>query len=177
MCSVLELSIMDFGLSWCRLLINFIGMFNLVTRYIYVPTWVSHMLALTCFKSLMCAWTSSKSFCKDVDCRSEMWNSIIHKHFFRQWPKLTVGNGPTSPACHLVKLAEFTSICIFGYVYIFICYSIAQLLLYQIVDFSCGLNDFSQFMKEKLDTVGKRCNFKNFDVIRPKVKFVTMELF
>lgn len=39
-----------------------------------------------------------------------------------------------------------------------------------IVDFSCGLNDFSQFMKEKLDKVGKRCNFKNYDVIRPKVK-------
>lgn len=40
-----------------------------------------------------------------------------------------------------------------------------------IVDFSCGLNDFSQFMKEKLDKVGKRCNFKNFDVIRPKNSF------
>ncbi|XP_062191405.1 protein ENHANCED DOWNY MILDEW 2-like isoform X2 [Phragmites australis] len=37
-----------------------------------------------------------------------------------------------------------------------------------IVDFSCGLNDFSQFMKEKLDKVGKKCNFKNYDVIRPK---------
>jgi len=38
-----------------------------------------------------------------------------------------------------------------------------------IVDFSCGLNDFSQFMKEKLDKVGKKCNFKNYDIIRPKV--------
>ncbi|OEL26184.1 Protein ENHANCED DOWNY MILDEW 2 [Dichanthelium oligosanthes] len=38
-----------------------------------------------------------------------------------------------------------------------------------IVDFSCGLNDFSQFMKEKLDKVGKKCNFKNYDVIRPKI--------
>ncbi|KAL6644237.1 hypothetical protein ACP70R_015845 [Stipagrostis hirtigluma subsp. patula] len=40
-----------------------------------------------------------------------------------------------------------------------------------IVDFSCGLNDFSHFMKEKLDKVGKRCNFKNYDVIRPKNSF------
>lgn len=40
-----------------------------------------------------------------------------------------------------------------------------------IVDFSCGLNDFSQFMKEKLDKVGKRCNFKNYDVIQPKNSF------
>ncbi|TVU06566.1 hypothetical protein EJB05_49787 [Eragrostis curvula] len=40
-----------------------------------------------------------------------------------------------------------------------------------IVDFSCGLNDFSKFMKEKLDKVGKKCNFKNFDVIRPKNSF------
>nr|CAB3482714.1 unnamed protein product [Digitaria exilis] len=38
----------------------------------------------------------------------------------------------------------------------------------RIVDFSCGLNDFSQFMKGKLDKVGKKCNFKNYDVIRPK---------
>nr|BAD01751.1 unknown protein [Oryza sativa Japonica Group]BAD03389.1 unknown protein [Oryza sativa Japonica Group]BAG94216.1 unnamed protein product [Oryza sativa Japonica Group] len=40
-----------------------------------------------------------------------------------------------------------------------------------IVDFSCGTNDFSQFMKEKLDKVGKRCNFKNYDVIQPKNSF------
>ncbi|XP_062196409.1 protein ENHANCED DOWNY MILDEW 2-like isoform X2 [Phragmites australis] len=40
-----------------------------------------------------------------------------------------------------------------------------------IVDFSCGLNDFSQFMKEKLDKVGIKCNFKNYDVIRPKNSF------
>ncbi|KAL6842480.1 hypothetical protein ACP4OV_027715 [Aristida adscensionis] len=40
-----------------------------------------------------------------------------------------------------------------------------------IVDFSCGENEFSQFMKEKLDKVGKRCNFKNYDVIRPKNSF------
>ncbi|RLN03789.1 protein ENHANCED DOWNY MILDEW 2-like isoform X2 [Panicum miliaceum] len=40
-----------------------------------------------------------------------------------------------------------------------------------IVDFSCGLNDFSQFMKEKLDKVGKKCNFKNYDIIRPKNSF------
>jgi hypothetical protein len=39
------------------------------------------------------------------------------------------------------------------------------------VDFSCGLNDFSQFMKEKLDKVGKKCNFKNYDIIRPKNSF------
>ncbi|XP_015695945.1 protein ENHANCED DOWNY MILDEW 2-like [Oryza brachyantha] len=40
-----------------------------------------------------------------------------------------------------------------------------------IVDFACGTNDFSQFMKEKLDKVGKRCNFKNYDVIQPKNSF------
>jgi hypothetical protein len=27
-------------------------------------------------------------------------------------------------------------------------------------------------MKEKLDKVGKKCNFKNYDVIQPKVKLV-----
>ena len=44
------------------------------------------------------------------------------------------------------------------------------------MDFSCGLNDFSQFMKEKLDKVGKRCNFKNYDVIQPKVKVCNHEV-
>ncbi|XP_073001155.1 protein ENHANCED DOWNY MILDEW 2-like isoform X1 [Typha latifolia] len=40
-----------------------------------------------------------------------------------------------------------------------------------IVDFCCGANDFSQLMKEKLDAAGKRCNFKNYDVIQPKNDF------
>nr|XP_043630206.1 protein ENHANCED DOWNY MILDEW 2-like [Erigeron canadensis] len=37
-----------------------------------------------------------------------------------------------------------------------------------IVDFCCGSNDFSCFMKEKLDSMGKRCRFKNYDLITPK---------
>ncbi|KAK9155441.1 hypothetical protein Sjap_002921 [Stephania japonica] len=40
-----------------------------------------------------------------------------------------------------------------------------------IVDFACGANDFSWLMKEKLYQVGKRCSFKNYDVIRPKNDF------
>jgi len=55
---------------------------------------------------------------------------------------------------------------------LFIQYSGIFFFFVQIVDFSCGLNDFSQFMKEKLDKVGKKCNFKNYDIIRPKVKYV-----
>ncbi|XP_071730807.1 protein ENHANCED DOWNY MILDEW 2-like isoform X2 [Rutidosis leptorrhynchoides] len=40
-----------------------------------------------------------------------------------------------------------------------------------IVDFCCGSNDFSCFMKEKLDNTGKRCEFKNYDLITPKNTF------
>ncbi|XP_076902369.1 protein ENHANCED DOWNY MILDEW 2-like [Bidens hawaiensis] len=40
-----------------------------------------------------------------------------------------------------------------------------------IVDFCCGSNDFSCFMKEKLDSTGKKCNFKNYDLITPKNTF------
>ncbi|KAJ4815744.1 Protein ENHANCED DOWNY MILDEW 2 [Rhynchospora pubera] len=40
-----------------------------------------------------------------------------------------------------------------------------------IVDFCCGSNDFSRIMKEKMDTMGKRCNFKNFDIVPPKDDF------
>ncbi|XP_010252648.1 PREDICTED: protein ENHANCED DOWNY MILDEW 2 isoform X2 [Nelumbo nucifera] len=40
-----------------------------------------------------------------------------------------------------------------------------------IVDFCCGANDFSCLMKEKLEGTGKRCSFKNFDVIQPKNDF------
>lgn len=40
----------------------------------------------------------------------------------------------------------------------------------QVVDFCCGANDFSILMKEKLDSAGKKCNFKNFDIIQPKVR-------
>ncbi|XP_066390009.1 protein ENHANCED DOWNY MILDEW 2-like isoform X2 [Miscanthus floridulus] len=38
-----------------------------------------------------------------------------------------------------------------------------------IVDFCCGANDFSQLMKEKLDKVQKKCNFKNYDLIQPQI--------
>ncbi|XP_020264203.1 protein ENHANCED DOWNY MILDEW 2-like isoform X1 [Asparagus officinalis] len=40
-----------------------------------------------------------------------------------------------------------------------------------IVDFCCGANDFSKLMKEKLDATGKRCLFKNYDIIQPKNDF------
>ncbi|GAB2285220.1 hypothetical protein Dimus_019673 [Dionaea muscipula] len=40
-----------------------------------------------------------------------------------------------------------------------------------IVDFCCGANDFSCLMKEKLENMGKRCFFKNYDLFRPKNDF------
>lgn len=40
-----------------------------------------------------------------------------------------------------------------------------------IVDFCCGANDFSWLMKQKLDKVGKKCSFKNYDLFRPKNDF------
>uniref|UniRef100_A0A5B7BBL9 Zinc finger PHD-type domain-containing protein n=1 Tax=Davidia involucrata TaxID=16924 RepID=A0A5B7BBL9_DAVIN len=40
-----------------------------------------------------------------------------------------------------------------------------------IVDFCCGSNDFSCLMKEKLDKMGKRCSFINYDLIQPKNDF------
>ncbi|KAJ6826809.1 protein ENHANCED DOWNY MILDEW 2-like isoform X2 [Iris pallida] len=40
-----------------------------------------------------------------------------------------------------------------------------------IVDFCCGANDFSRLMKETLDASGKKCLFKNYDVIQPKNDF------
>ncbi|KAK1317284.1 hypothetical protein QJS10_CPA05g01662 [Acorus calamus] len=41
--------------------------------------------------------------------------------------------------------------------------------LKEIVDFSCGANDFSILMKEKLDLTGKTCRFKNYDLVQPKI--------
>ncbi|KVI02087.1 DNA (cytosine-5)-methyltransferase 1, replication foci domain-containing protein, partial [Cynara cardunculus var. scolymus] len=43
-----------------------------------------------------------------------------------------------------------------------------QLIRWKIVDFCCGSNDFSCFMKEKLDSMGKKCSYKNYDLIVPK---------
>ncbi|XP_056158468.1 protein ENHANCED DOWNY MILDEW 2-like isoform X5 [Syzygium oleosum] len=40
-----------------------------------------------------------------------------------------------------------------------------------IVDFCCGSNEFSLLMKEKLDKIGKRCFFKNYDIFPPKIPF------
>ncbi|XP_070021125.1 protein ENHANCED DOWNY MILDEW 2-like isoform X2 [Nicotiana sylvestris] len=40
-----------------------------------------------------------------------------------------------------------------------------------IVDFCCGSNDFSCLMKEELDRMGKKCQFRNFDLIQPKNNF------
>ncbi|KAK9268634.1 hypothetical protein L1049_000391 [Liquidambar formosana] len=40
-----------------------------------------------------------------------------------------------------------------------------------IVDFCCGANDFSWLMKRKLEETGKKCSYKNYDVIQPKNDF------
>ncbi|KAJ7566270.1 hypothetical protein O6H91_02G095200 [Diphasiastrum complanatum] len=40
-----------------------------------------------------------------------------------------------------------------------------------VVDFCCGANDFSRFMFEKLEQSGKKCEYKNFDIIQPKHGF------
>ncbi|XP_021724536.1 protein ENHANCED DOWNY MILDEW 2-like isoform X2 [Chenopodium quinoa] len=40
-----------------------------------------------------------------------------------------------------------------------------------IVDFCCGANEFSCLMKKKLDDVGKKCYFKNFDLFPSKNDF------
>ncbi|KAK1404999.1 putative histone-lysine N-methyltransferase chromatin regulator PHD family [Heracleum sosnowskyi] len=40
-----------------------------------------------------------------------------------------------------------------------------------IVDFGCGANEFSCLMKKKLDDVGKKCSYKNYDIIQPKNDF------
>ncbi|KAL3508427.1 hypothetical protein ACH5RR_027828 [Cinchona calisaya] len=40
-----------------------------------------------------------------------------------------------------------------------------------IVDFCCGANDFSCLMKQKLDEMGKRCKYKNYDIKPAKNDF------
>ncbi|KAG6554173.1 hypothetical protein Mapa_004089 [Marchantia paleacea] len=40
-----------------------------------------------------------------------------------------------------------------------------------VVDFCCGANDFSILLKEKLDSVGKTCEYKNFDIHSTKNPF------
>ncbi|KAL8116200.1 hypothetical protein AgCh_022627 [Apium graveolens] len=40
-----------------------------------------------------------------------------------------------------------------------------------IVDFCCGANDFSCLMKKRLDETGKKCYYKNYDVMQPKNDF------
>uniref|UniRef100_A0A7N0U252 Zinc finger PHD-type domain-containing protein n=1 Tax=Kalanchoe fedtschenkoi TaxID=63787 RepID=A0A7N0U252_KALFE len=40
-----------------------------------------------------------------------------------------------------------------------------------VVDFCCGSNDFSCILKRKLDETGKKCSFKNFDIIQAKNDF------
>jgi len=39
------------------------------------------------------------------------------------------------------------------------------------VDFCCGSNDFSLLMKEKLDKIGTRCSYKNYDLVQAKNNF------
>ncbi|ERN18323.1 hypothetical protein AMTR_s00055p00185690 [Amborella trichopoda] len=38
-----------------------------------------------------------------------------------------------------------------------------------VVDFCCGANDFSLLMKYNLEETGKKCFFKNYDIIQPKL--------
>ncbi|KAL6529436.1 hypothetical protein OROGR_015059 [Orobanche gracilis] len=40
-----------------------------------------------------------------------------------------------------------------------------------LVDFCCGSNDFSCLMKKKLDDMGKRCSFRNYDILQAKNDF------
>eukprot|EP00249_Psilotum_nudum_P024832 c29302_g1_i1 orf=194-5161(-) len=40
-----------------------------------------------------------------------------------------------------------------------------------VVDMCCGSNDFSVLMKERIAQTGKKCEFKNFDIIQPKNDF------
>ncbi|KAL0908131.1 hypothetical protein M5K25_022604 [Dendrobium thyrsiflorum] len=40
-----------------------------------------------------------------------------------------------------------------------------------VVDFCCGANEFSILMKEKLDSTGKKCLFKNYDILQAKNDF------
>ncbi|CAM8906260.1 unnamed protein product [Rhodiola kirilowii] len=40
-----------------------------------------------------------------------------------------------------------------------------------IVDFCCGSNDFSCLLKTKLEETGKKCSFKNFDILQAKNDF------
>ncbi|PKA66700.1 hypothetical protein AXF42_Ash003355 [Apostasia shenzhenica] len=40
-----------------------------------------------------------------------------------------------------------------------------------IVDFCCGANEFSLLMKEKLDSIGKKCSFRNYDILQAKNDF------
>ncbi|KAM0942976.1 putative [histone H3]-lysine(4) N-trimethyltransferase chromatin regulator PHD family [Dioscorea sansibarensis] len=40
-----------------------------------------------------------------------------------------------------------------------------------IVDFCCGANHFSRLMKEKLEIVGKKVSFRNYDLLQPKDDF------
>lgn len=44
-------------------------------------------------------------------------------------------------------------------------------MMLQIVDFCCGSNDFSCLMKKKMDSVGKKCLFRNYDLFPAKVDF------
>jgi len=40
---------------------------------------------------------------------------------------------------------------------------------FQIVDFCCGANDFSILMKKKLEENGKKCSYRNYDLLPTKV--------
>ncbi|XP_057971609.1 protein ENHANCED DOWNY MILDEW 2 [Malania oleifera] len=40
-----------------------------------------------------------------------------------------------------------------------------------IVDFCCGANDFSCLIKSKLEETGKKCGYKNYDLLQPKHDF------
>lgn len=39
----------------------------------------------------------------------------------------------------------------------------------QIVDLSCGANDFSILMKKRLEEAGKKCSYRKYDLLPTKV--------
>ncbi|KAI9108596.1 hypothetical protein K1719_020480 [Acacia pycnantha] len=43
-----------------------------------------------------------------------------------------------------------------------------------IVDFCCGANDFSILMKRKLEEIGKKCFYKNYDLLPTKVGYLRL---
>ncbi|XP_027064722.2 protein ENHANCED DOWNY MILDEW 2 isoform X2 [Coffea arabica] len=97
-------------------------------------------------------------------CEPEILHQLV------KWRKLKVSLAPflhskryTSFGCHFTKVDKLKEV-------------VDRLRWYvedgdTIVDFCCGSNDFSCLMKEALDKLGRKCSFKNYDIIQPKNAF------